>query len=181
MINPYTDTRLPIKHALSHGPTGQDPLTGYASELGFRLLKTTGNQTINGGAATYVNLTGLTFPVVNTVSYAFHFYIVFRSAAATTGWKAGVNHPGGTVDFWANEQNIANATAGLATHFERHGVAADDMTLLTATITQAVDLVARYEGRYLCTSTGTFAARFANELNANTDIVVQKGSWGWYF
>jgi hypothetical protein len=28
---------------------------------------------------------------------------------------------------------------------------------------------------------GTFAARFANELAANTDIVVQKGSWGMWF
>lgn len=29
MINPYTDSRLPIKHAASHLPAGQDPLTGH--------------------------------------------------------------------------------------------------------------------------------------------------------
>jgi len=39
----------------------------------------------------------------------------------------------------------------------------------------------RIKGRYLCTANGTFAARFANELAANTQIVVQKGSWGWWF
>ena len=55
------------------------------------------------------------------------------------------------------------------------------MTLLTATVTQAVDLAIRIEGRYKCTANGTFAARFANELASNTQIVVQKGSWGWYF
>ena len=55
------------------------------------------------------------------------------------------------------------------------------MPLLTATVTQAVDLSMRIEGRYLCTANGTFAARFANELASNTQIVVQKGSFGWWF
>jgi hypothetical protein len=119
--------------------------------------------------------------VVNGVDYAFHFYITFRSSALTTGHKFGVNHPGGTLDFWADSQIIANAAAGAATHTHRHNVTVDDMTLLTSTITNDVDLAVIIEGRYKCTSTGTFAARFANELNANTDIVVQKGSWGWYF
>ena len=64
---------------------------------------------------------------------------------------------------------------------ERHNTVRDDMTLLTGTITQAVDLAIRIEGRYQCTANGTFATRFANELAANTNIVVQKGSWGWFF
>jgi len=151
------------------------------ANVGLTLLKTTANQTINAGAATFVDITGLTFPVVNGVDYAFHFYITFQSAAAATGWKSGVNHPGGTLDFWAQSEVIANGPAGVATHTERHNTAVDDMTLLTATVTQAVDLAIRIEGRYKCTANGIFAARFANELNANTDIVVQKGSWGWYF
>ena len=148
---------------------------------GITTLRTTVNQTINGGAATFVDITGLTFAVTNGVDYAFEFYITFRSAAATTGWKASVNCPAGTLDFWAGSDIIANGAAGVATHTERHNVTRDDMTLLTATITQAVDLNVRIRGRYLCTANGLFAARFANELAANTDLVVQKGSWGWYF
>ena len=148
---------------------------------GMTTLKTTSDQTINAGAATYVDITGLTFSVTSGVDYAFHFYITFRSAATTTGWKSGVNHPGGTLDFWAKSAVIANGAAGVATHTERHNVAVDDMTLLTSTVTAGVDLAIIIEGRYKCTSDGTFAARFANELAANTDLVVQKGSWGWYF
>jgi hypothetical protein len=129
----------------------------------------------------FTNITGLTFPVTSGVDYAFEFYITFRSAQTTTGWKSGVNHPGGTLDFWAGSDIIANGAAGVATHTERHNTVVDDMTLLTATITAAVDLNVRIKGRYLCTASGTFAARFANELASNSDIVVQKGSWGWWF
>jgi len=160
------------------GPPGPVGPTGPTA---LNKLRTTANQTINAGAATFVDITGLTFPVTAGQDYAFMFYITFRAAATTTGWKAGVNHPGGTVDFWAGSPTIANGAAGVATHTERHNVAVDDMTLLTATVTAGVDLAIRIEGRYLCTTNGTFAARFANELAANTDIVVQKGSWGWWF
>lgn len=147
----------------------------------LNLLKTTGNQTINAGAGVFADITGLTFTVVNGVDYAFYFYITFQSAATATGWKAGVNCPAGTLDFWAESQTIANGAAGVATHTLRHNVTRDDMTLLLTTVTQAVDLSIRIEGRYRCTAGGTFAARFANELAANTQIVVQQGSWGWWF
>ena len=144
-------------------------------------LRTTADQTINAGAGVFTDITGLTFPVVSGTDYAFEFYITFRSAATTTGWRAGVNCPAGTLDFWAGSDVIANGAAGVATHTERHNTVRDDMTLLTATITQAVDLNVRIKGRYLCTANGTFAARFANELAANVQIVVQKGSWGTWF
>ena len=159
--------------------TGATTLHSHAGGS-INTLRKTADQTINGGAGVFVDITGLTFSVVSGVDYAFDFYITFRSAATTTGWKAGVNCPAGTLDFWAGSDVIANGAAGVATHTERHNVTRDDMTLLTATITQAVDLNVRIRGRYLCTANGTFAARFANEL-ANTDIVVQKGSWGMWF
>ena len=111
---------------------------------------------------------------------AFSDFLV-GSLPAATGWKAGVNCPAGTLDFWAQSAVIANGAAGVATHTERHNVVRDDMTLLTATITAGVDLAVRIEGRYKCTANGTFAARFANELAANTQVVVQQGSWGWWF
>ena len=165
------------------GNTGSQGIQGNTGPAGggFNTLRTTADQTINAGAATFVDITGLTFAVTSGVDYAFHFYITFRSAATTTGWKAGVNHPGGTLDFWMNSDQIANGAAGVATHVTRHNTAVNDMTLLTATITAGVDLAIIIEGRYKCTVTGAFAARFANELAADTNLVVQKGSWGWYF
>lgn len=148
---------------------------------GMTTLKKTNDQTINAGAGVFVDVTGLTFAVVSGTDYAFFFYVTFQSSASTTGWKASVNCPTGTLDFWAGSQTIANGAAGVATHTERHNTVRDDMTLLTATVTQAVDLSIRIEGRYKCTANGTFAVRFANELASNTNLVVQKGSFGWYF
>ena len=165
-----TDGTATTLHSHAGGPSG-----------GMNLLKKTANQTINAGAGVFADITDLTFPVVSGTDYAFSFYIAFQSAATTTGWKAGVNCPTGTLDFWAGSQTIANGAAGVATHVERHNTVRDDMTLLTATVTQAVDLSVRIEGRYRCTANGTFAARFANELAANTQVVVQQGSWGWWF
>jgi hypothetical protein len=148
---------------------------------GMNLLKKTANQTINAGAATFTDITDLTFPVVSGTDYAFYFYITFQSASTSTGWKAGVNCPTGALDFWAKSDIIANGPAGVATHTERHNTVRDDMTLLTTTIAQAVDLSIEIRGRYCCTQDGTFAARFANELASNTQIVVQKGSYGWWY
>lgn len=156
-------------------------ITSHSHPGGITTLKKTGDQTINAGAGVFTDITDLTFPVANGVDYAFFFYIAFQSAATATGWKAGINCPNGTLDFWAESQTVANAAAGAATHTERHNTSRDDMTLLTSTVTQGVDLAIRIEGRYKCTQDGTLAARFANELGSNTNIVVQKGSYGWYF
>lgn len=171
---PGLDGEDPIEPMLVQGPTG-------ARGPGMNTLKTTANQTINAGAAVYVNITDLTFPVVAGTDYAFYFYIAFQSANINTGWKAGLNHPGGTLDFFNTYQTVANAASGVSTWLHRHNTAVDDMTLLTSTITAAVDLVCIFSGRYKCTVSGTFAARFANELAADLNIVVQKGSWGFYF
>lgn len=171
---PGIDAEDPIEPIVL--PSTPDVLGGVIT-----LMRTLADQTINAGAATFVDITNLTFPVINGRDYAFWFYIVFRSALATTGWKAGVNHPGGTVDFFSAVQTVANAAAGAATFPFRHNTAVDDMTLLTSTVTANVDLVCTFQGRYKCTANGTFAARFANELAADTNIVVQKGSWGLSF
>lgn len=176
---PGLDAEEPEIPYIIPGPRGATGATGATG--GVNVLRKTANQTINAGAATFVDITDLTFPVVNGVAYAFQFYIVFQSALGTTGWKAGVNCPTGTLDFWAGSQTVVNAAAGSTTHTIRHNTVRDDMTLLTSTVTAGVDLACIITGRYLCTADGTFAARFANELAADTNIVVQRGSWGTWF
>ena len=175
--NTGDETKATIESKL----TGVISTHSHTGGGGMNLLKKTANQTINAGASVFADITGLTFPVVSGVDYAFYFYITFQSATAATGWRAGVNCPTGALDFWAKSDIIANGAAGVATHTERHNTVRDDMTLLTATVTQAVDLAIEIRGRYLCTQNGTFACRFANELATDTNIVVQKGSWGWWF
>jgi len=160
------------------GDTGAKGDTGTST---FYTLKKTSNQIINSGAATFTDITNLTFPVKAGNDYAFHYYISFVSLNTTFGWKAGVNAPLGDLDFWAQTDNIANGVAGVATHLERHNTVRDDMTLLTSTIAANTSLAIRIDGRYLCTQDGTFAPRFANELASNPNIIVLKGSYGWYY
>src|SRR3990167_7360314 len=146
---------------------------------GINTLKKTATQTINGTA--FQDISNLTFSVVNGTNYAFKFYIVFRSAATTTGFRFGLNCPTGTLDYFHTYQTIANSsTIGVATWLQRHDVTRDAMTATLATITAGVDLVCIFEGRYLCTQNGTFAPRVASEL-ANNDLVIQIGSWGTWF
>ena len=146
---------------------------------GISMLKKTADQIINGTA--FQNITDLTFAVSANTDYAFKFHIVFRSATTTTGFRFAVNAPAGTLDFFQTYQIVANSdTVGVATWLQRHCITRDVMTALTATITLGVDLVCMIEGRFKCTTSGTLAARVASEL-ANNDLVVQKGSWGFYF
>ena len=146
---------------------------------GINTLKKTTTQTINGTA--FQDITNLTFSVVSGINYAFKFYIVFRSATTTTGFRFGLNCPTGTLDYFHTYQTIANSsTIGVATWLQRHDVTRDAMTATLATITAGVDLVCIFEGRYLCTQNGTFAPRVASEL-ANNDLVIQIGSWGTWF
>ena len=170
------------------GDTGAQGIQGIqgvegpaGTNSGMTTLRKTANQTINAGVGVFTDVTGLTFPVVSGQTYAFYFYVVFQSAQVNTGHKCSVNAPAGTLDFHVLNQIIANAAAGAATWTERHNTVRDDMTLLTSTIAAAADLICIVQGRYVCTANGTFAVRFANELAANTDLVVQAGSWGFYF
>ena len=156
---------------------GATTLHSHAGVSGMTLMKTTSDQIINGTG--FVNITGLTFPVVANTDYAFDFYITIRAATTATGWRVSVNGPAGEVDFMRKYQTVANSdVVGVATWLEGHAVAFDTMTVLATSIAANVDLHARITGRFKCGGAGgTFAARVASEA-ANNEIVVQKGSWG---
>lgn len=148
---------------------------------GITTLRKTADQIINGTA--YQDITGLTFAVAANTDYAFTFYIVFRSAATTTGFRFSIDGPAGAVvDYHIKMQTIANTTTTLAaTWIEGHCVVYNTLTVLAATVTANVDLVCMITGRIKVGGTaGTLAARVASEL-ANDDLVVQKGSWGTWF
>ncbi len=145
------------------------------------MLKKTDDQIINGTA--FQNITDLTFAVAINTDYAFKFYIVFRSATTTTGFRFAINGPAGAVcDYFMTYQTVANSTTvGLATWLQGHWVVYDTMTALLTAIAAGVDLVCVIEGQIKVGATsGTLAARVASEL-ANNDLEVQKGSWGLYF
>jgi len=169
------------------GQDGEDGQTipgpaGPAGSSDLTTVRTTSNQTINAGAGTFVDVTSLSFPVVNGGRYSFHFYIALRSAATTTGWKVDMNGPTGTIDKFHTYQTVLSSdTGGVQTWLQFHSAAWQGMTTLTATITANVDMLIMIEGRFLATANGTVTVQAANELAANTDITIREGSWGYYF
>jgi hypothetical protein len=74
---------------------------------------------------------------------------------------------------YINQQEFTIHTGNTVIHFSGHTFTQDGAVV----ITQVGDNVKIYAPA----ATGTLTARFANELAANTNIVVQKGSWGWWF
>jgi len=148
---------------------------------GVQTLRKTADQIVNGVA--YQDITDLTFAIAANVDRAFQFYIAFRSATTTTGFRFSVLGPSGCVlDYHIRWQTIANTTTALAaTWTEGHAIVGDTFTALTAAIAAGADLCCMITGRVKNGATaGTLAARVASEL-ANNDLVVQKGSWGLYF
>ncbi len=146
---------------------------------GISVLKKTADQIING--TTWQDITDLTFAVLADTDYAFKFYIVFRSAALTTGFRFSLGGPAGVVDYFMTYQTVANsATAGVATWLQKHSTLWESMTATLATVAVNQDLVCMIEGRIKVGATGTLAVRVASEL-PNNDLVIQKGSWGMYF
>lgn len=142
---------------------------------GPTLLRKTAIQTINGNA--FQNIAGLTLAVAANTTYHFVFYIVFRSAATTTGFGFSVNGPAQSLlDYVVHYQTTANA-ALTADVTQRKDTAYDAMAAVTATITAAVNLRCRIEGIVRTTAAGTFAARVRSEL-ANNDLTVQAESIG---
>ena len=164
------------------GPQGIQGVQGPAGPAGgIQVLRTTAPQTVNG--TSYRDITGLSFALAANESRAFMFYVVFRSAATTTGFRFSINGPAGaTADYHIRMQTIANTSTALsASWLEGHCVVFDTLTVLTSTIAAGVDLVCMITGRVVNGATpGNLAARVASEL-ANNDLVIQPGSWGWYF
>ena len=142
---------------------------------GPSLARKAANQTINGNA--YQDITDLPFALAANTPYHFIFYIVFRSAATTTGFGFSVNGPANSLlDYIVHYQTTANAAlTGDVT--QRKDTAYDAMGALNATVTAGVNLRCRMEGILRTTAAGTLAARVRSEL-ANNDLVVQAQSVG---
>lgn len=121
--------------------------------------------------------TELTFPVVDGGLYQFRFFVIYQSAATTTGLALGVRTPGG-----AGEQLCANVSTPLGgssgTDQMWTGSSRVSSGLVTATSTQAanVRMLATIEGIVLVDNDGNVNLTFGTEVDGSA-VTVKAGSF----
>lgn len=161
------------------GPRGLDgaagnPGTPGQNGLGFAAISrlTTDLSSI---AVALSNVTGLGFPVLSGIPYAYQFQVLFRTPATTTGLGLAVTHPSGVGAYTAK---IPHAADGSDSHWEGHGTASDDPIVGTGVQATNTDYLAQVQGVLTPSSNGTIQLRFRTEV-ANSRVSLRAGSWGW--
>lgn len=128
-----------------------------------------GSTVANSGNNVFADITGLTFAVTSGLTYGFRAQIIYTSAATTTGARFSVNGPSITRLFyvarWTLTATSMNAEVVASTY---------DQGTASATSSAGAN-IAIIEGTVTPSASGTFAMRFANEVNASA-ITCQPGS-----
>jgi hypothetical protein len=120
------------------------------------------------------NATGLSFTVEANKTYAFEFYIRFRSAATTTGIQLSVNAPASPTALVFNIETPTSNTA-ITDSIRR---AADTGAATSGIDSADVDTLAKITGLLVNgANAGTLIVRFASEVGAST-VTIKAGSIG---
>lgn len=118
--------------------------------------------------------TGLSFAVEANKTYAFDFYIRWRSAATTTGIQLSINAPASPTALVFHIETPTSTTA-IADSVRR---AADTGAATSGIDTQNADTFAKITGLLINgANAGTLIIRFASEVDAST-VTIKAGSVG---
>lgn len=130
------------------------------------------NNVINADAVanTLADVTGLSFPVVANTTYRFKFWIIYTSAATTTGSRWTINGPATTfMNYFSNYTLTATSITnnqGLASYNVPAGASASSL---------ASNNIAIIEGVIRPSADGTVIARFASEITASAITAIASG------
>jgi hypothetical protein len=118
----------------------------------------------------FADVTGLTFAVTSGETYAFEAWVVYETAATTTGSKWAVNGPASpTILSYSVETPTAGTTSRLDFASTYDGTSASNQT---AGIGQCL---AKIEGVVKVSASGTFALRFGSEVGSSA-VTAKAGS-----
>lgn len=126
---------------------------------------------VNNSTTSMADVTGLSFAVTNGSTYAFKFYVMFNTAATTTGIALSMNGPTTTLLGW--DVFIAAASQTL---FYQSRVAYDAGTASPDRGSGSQN-VAIIDGIIIPSASGTLIVRFASEVGSS-QVTVLAGSSG---
>lgn len=141
------------------GPTGATGAAGAGATL--KKLASSPSQSSN---VTYTDLTDLAFAVVNTRTYFFECYLLWQSAATTTGIGLTLSCPAGTMAGLVASLVAADGTA--AAFYGAITASNDTVTGSAARAANTPD-VAVIRGFFTAGADGTVTPRFRSEVNAS--------------
>jgi len=132
-------------------------------------------------AAGWVDISGMTFPVVANGAYLIEAYILFQTSTTAMGVWFGFNGPASPrlAHLVFSKEITAVATAGTDKFSEVGGTAYDTAypTAATSEIAQATNLLLKIRGVFVNgPNAGTFALRL-NKENVSGTATVKEGSW----
>lgn len=168
------------KHGFA--PKGNGSAVSYLNGNGTYSTPANTNSTIsflsgnvinnNASANTIADVTGLSFPVVANSTYRFKFFIVYTSAATTTGSRWSIAGPATT---FINYNSSYTLTATSQT--VNSGVAAYNSPSGASASSLASGNIAIIEGIIRPSANGTVIARFASEISASAITAIANQSW----
>lgn len=128
-------------------------------------------------AATFADVTGLTFAVLSGKKYAIDAHLIHQTNATTTGAQFGI---GGVAMTEMMLSGIAMITASVtaAAYASSAAVTAVDTAFVVETTGPgAVNMIALMRGYFIPSASGTLAVRATSEVTVAGGLVVKKGSW----
>lgn len=158
------------------GPAGADGAQGATGPAGMagstvRLASPVVNN--NASANTLQDVTGLSFAVTTGNTYWFKFFILYTSAATTTGSRWTLNGPSTSLLYYRSKYTLT-ATSETTNFANAYGTpSASNASSLAA------GNVAVIEGVVTPSANGSVIARFASEVSGSA-ITALAGSFVWY-
>lgn len=124
----------------------------------------------NASANTIADVTGLSFAVSANVTYRFKFFIVYSSAATTTGSRWSINGPATTFMHYRSTYTVNAGSESI-----NSGNAAYNVPAAANASSLATGNIAIIEGIIRPSAGGTVIARFASEISASAITAIGSG------
>ncbi|RTL04477.1 hypothetical protein EKK58_10470 [Candidatus Dependentiae bacterium] len=132
------------------------------------------SQVNNTSNTTLASLTELSFPVVNGKRYRIEAMLIFQSVATNTGLALTMGNTGSTGEL-ALRASMQAGGDGTTAIFSGAITSFGDVVTATASTAANTSLIAKIEGVFVCTTSGTLTPQFRSEVNGN-QVSVRIGS-----
>jgi len=170
LISPSDDTLKRYKPLIFPGATMKWLTEKAADSISKNIDKQhtkiiTGN-VVNSANNTLADITNLSFDVSADTLYSFKFFIVYNSAATTTGSRWTINGPANTFLHYTSQYTLTATSFTFNTCSAYNFPSAANASSLTS------NNIAIIEGIIKPSASGTVIARFASEVNSSA-ITVQ--------
>jgi hypothetical protein len=148
----------------------------YPATPSLDMTKYVTANSVHATAATFADVTGLTFPVIAGRNYAFIAQLAAITASTTTGAQFGIGGVSMTYMVAAGRSVLLGSPTGASTN-TTGVVTAIDTAVMAQTTGAAVNQPHEMFGGFTPSASGTFAIRATSETTTAAGLTVLKGSW----